>query len=129
MKKKNLIKSTFVVATLAIAGYGGANAYKKFAQNETIGLLAANIEALADDPEGQNGQYPRYINKTDKNPYKEFKSEVKVDTTGVSVSVQYSRTCTTYNTYCKNTGRENDICYQSLNGMTTDCGKWSENQL
>lgn len=123
--KKNILKSTLVVAALAIAGYGGEKAYNSYAQNEPFGLLAANIEALS-NPEGQNGQYPRYINKTDKNSYKEFKSEVKVDSTGVSVTVQYSRTCTTYYTYCKHTGKKEDICYESLNGMKTDCGDWSK---
>lgn len=90
-------------------------------------VLLSNIEALADDSESSdNNVYPRYINTTDKNRYKEFKIEGKTDSTGKTISIHYSRTCTTYYTYCKHTGKKDDICYGSLNGKATDCGSWTK---
>lgn len=43
---KKLLKSTLVVAMVAVAGYGGYKAYDGYAGSETD-LLLANIEALA----------------------------------------------------------------------------------
>lgn len=124
--KKNMMMSTFVVAALTIACYGGVKVYKAFTPDSPNNLLLANVEALSNPEGGDSGEYPRYINKTDKNSYKEFKTEVTVDTAGVKVSIDYSRTCTSYYTFCKHTRKAQDICYGNLNGMATDCGDWTK---
>lgn len=45
--KKNILKSTLVVAALAIAGYGGAKAYSTYANPMSCALFAQNVEALS----------------------------------------------------------------------------------
>ena len=46
--KKNVIKSTFVVVLLALAGFAGMKAYSIYATNGYNNLLALNIEALSE---------------------------------------------------------------------------------
>lgn len=52
--KKNLIKSTLVVAFLTVAGLGGMKAFQNQA-NEENDLLMQNIEAMCSDGEGESG--------------------------------------------------------------------------
>lgn len=56
--KKKILKSTFVVVALTIAGYGGVEAYKTYAQNQSCDLLSANIEALASSGDASEYEYP-----------------------------------------------------------------------
>ena len=46
--KKNVIKSTFVVVLLALAGFAGMKAYSIYATSGYNNLLALNIEALSE---------------------------------------------------------------------------------
>lgn len=55
--KKNILKSTLVVATLTVAGYGGVKAYKTYAKSLSCDLLSANIEALANG-DASEYEYP-----------------------------------------------------------------------
>lgn len=86
-------------------------------------LLSENIEALS---EPEDKEYPRYINVTDKSSIKEFKTEIEKDSTGLKISVEYSRKCITYYTYCKHTGKTDDICYASLNKLEKTCDSWDK---
>lgn len=103
-----------MLTAVAIAGK------RSVANNQENNLLAQNVEALADSPEDR--EYPRYINKTDKRSRKEQKVEIGKD----GIKYNYSRTCTDYYTYCKHTGKEVDICYESLNGFVTSCQTWGQ---
>ena len=53
--KKNVIKSTFVVVLLAIAGIGGIKMYSIYVTNDRNDLLAQNIEALSNDEDSNTG--------------------------------------------------------------------------
>lgn len=89
------------------------------------GLLYQNIEALS---ENENSEYPRYKNVTDKSSNTEFKTEIRIGPDSTKVSVEYKRTCTVWYTHCKHTGKEKDLCYQSLNGIAQGpCGSWEPN--
>lgn len=125
-KKIIMNKKTFYAVSIAVAVLSGYSAYNSHSKSELSDVMLANVEALADDPESSDNEYPKYINKTDKNSYKDFKTDIKTDSTGAQISIQYSRTCTTYYTYCKHTGKEGDMCYKSLNGLVTDCESWSK---
>ncbi|MCM1515492.1 MAG: hypothetical protein NC080_03615 [Paraprevotella sp.] len=108
----------------AIIGYCAYNAQSK---TRLTGMLLANVEALTDGSESFDNKYSGYINTTDKNKYREFKTEIQTDTAGVKIFIQYQRTCTTYYTYCKHTGKTKHECHSSLNGLVSDCGSWSKN--
>lgn len=121
MKTTKLLKSTLGVAAVAIAASVGIFAYEKHQQQELAmanPLLAENLAALTED----NNTYPRYKNHTDKSTNVEW--ETKVDTTGLHI--KFKRTCVTYYTYCKETGKEDDICYGQLNKLETTCGDWAK---
>lgn len=70
--------------------------------------------------------YPRYINRTDRRTYSEVKTEVKKDSAGFSVNIDYKRECVSYYTYCYSTGKKEDMCYDKLNKFVTNCGDWSK---
>lgn len=122
MSKKNIF--VVVIVTAIFISY---NAYNLSNKAELSDVLLSNVEALADGSESSDDKvYPKYINVTDKNRYKEFRTEIKKDSTSKEISIQYSRTCTTYYTHCKYTGKEGAECYGSLNGMVTDCTCWTK---
>lgn len=121
--RKKLFMLSFIAA-VAIAAVVGKKTFGSH-ENKSYNLLMKNIEALS---QGENSKYPRYINHTDKNKYKDFKVEIEGDTTGGKITTTYSRNCTTYYTYCKQTGKNDDICHGELNGMVTDCGVWSKEE-
>ena len=123
------MKKVFLFATLAVATVFnlGYIAYGKYnAMSQADKLVFENIEALSGG-ESNPGEYPRYKNVTDKSSNVERRFETRIDSSGVSIEVEFKRTCTTWNTYCKLTRRDDDICYGELNGIVTDCGSWSEN--
>lgn len=84
-------------------------------------LVFANIEALANNDVSSDA-YEKYINVTDKSSNTEFKTEISSS----GVKIEYKRTCTAYTTYCKNTGKEGDYCYKSLNGVQKTCDNWEQ---
>lgn len=84
-------------------------------------LLLENVEALARNDVGSNGEIPRYVNETEIKEHKDVK--VEIDSSGLRI--EYSRTCSDVITYCDHTGNDDDICYESLNGVETTCGDWS----
>lgn len=56
---KKFLKSTLVVAMIAVTGYGSYKAYEGYAENSN-GLLLENVEALSEEPEaGKPHQSPR----------------------------------------------------------------------
>ena len=110
--------SALSMALLAFAFYGVKH-------NDSVGedtLLMENVEALARGDVGSNGEFPRYINETEIKSHKDVK--VELDSSGLEV--EYSRTCSDVITYCEHTGKDEDICYESLNGIETICGDWSK---
>lgn len=115
MMKKKLIYCV-VFSMLFLYGLGKINFNLRQGINH---VMLSNIEALAG---GEEGEFPRYINITDKSSNTEFRTEVSVD----GVKIEYKRTCSTYTTYCKNTGDKEDICYEELNGVTTTCDSWQK---
>jgi hypothetical protein len=122
MTKAKLFALSAFAFTMAFAFYRGYQDYEN--AQEPDHLLLANIEALAQDGEGTtSGEYSRYINDTKFSSNTEFKTEVNEN----GVSISWKRTCQSAITYCKNTGDDDDICYESLNGVVTTCGEWSKN--
>lgn len=120
MKKHLLL---MIIAICAIITLTKQNSSKE-ALSE---LETANIEALSGtEGSSNNNQYERYKNQTDKTVNKEFKTEIETSDTGVKINVEYKRTCVTYYTYCKSTGKKQDICYSSLNELVTTCDKWTK---
>lgn len=115
------------IGTIAlVAGVAGLLAFGLFvgAQKDDAGedaLLLENVEALARNDVGSSGEIPRYVNETEINEHKDVK--VEIDSSGLRI--EYSRTCSDVITYCKHTGKEEDICYERLNGVETTCGSWS----
>ena len=56
--KKNIFKSTLVVATLAMAGYGGVKAYQmpiECLSGTAESLMMENVEALSNGSQGESG--------------------------------------------------------------------------
>ena len=103
LTNKIMNKKTFYAVAIAVALLSGYSAYNSHSKSKLSDVMLANVEALADGPESSDKEYPMYINKTDKNSYKEFKTEIKADSTGAQITIQYSRTCTTSCTKCKAT--------------------------
>lgn len=118
---KLLVLSALGFTMMAFAFYRGYKDYEN--AQETDHLLLANVEALAQDGESNSGEFSCYINDTKFSSNTEFKTEVNEN----GISVSWKRTCQSAITYCKHTGKEDDICYKSLNGVVTTCGEWSEN--
>lgn len=117
----------FYAIAIAVALFTGYSAYNAHNQQELSDVLLANVEALTgDESSSSNEVIPDYYNYTDKNPYKELKTELGTDSAGIQITIKYSRTCTTYYTYCKATSKKNKKCYVSQNKMVTDCGSWSK---
>lgn len=116
MKK---IKILFATAMLSLAIVGGFQAHE-YANMTTGSILLENVEALASG--GEDGKFPKYINDTKHSSNSEF--ETRVDKDGVSVT--YKRSCQSAITTCKNTRKDDDICYETLNGAITTCGEWSK---
>lgn len=118
--KKNFLKSTIVVVAVAASSLGAWRAYDAYEVTDNT-LLAENIEALSNPGDPGDGQLPRYKNKTKTQTYSETKFEYDTDSNGKKIKIEYKRSCTTLFTYCKYTGKNNDICYERLNGKVTDC--------
>lgn len=85
-------------------------------------LLLENVEALTRNDVGSIGEIPRYVNETEIKSHKDVK--VEIDSTGLRI--EYSRTCSDVITYCEHTGKDEDICYERLNGVESTCGEWSK---
>ena len=122
MKKRTLVLLSCVVLAIIPSLWIGNVCYKAAVSKEQS-LLQQNIEALTDD-ESQSGEFPGYINQTDERSIVERKFETTIDSTGITIQIEYKRTCIIWNTYCKHTGHGADICYERLNKMVTSCGDW-----
>ena len=124
MKTNKILATLSVVVGIGIASY----ALVKNGQ-EKPDRFSRNVGALTMAPEGggSTGTYKSYYNYTDKNKYTDKKVEYRKDSTGVSIKIEFKRSCTSYNTYCKHSRDKSDVCYGELNGLVKDCGEWSEN--
>lgn len=126
MRRTKLFLSAIVLFAVCLTGWTIVNNQQQREDDN----FSKNVEALTLPPEGSgetsSGVYPRYINKTDRRTYSEIKTEVKKDSAGFSVSIDYKRECVSYYTYCNSTGNKEDMCYEKLNKFVTNCGNWSE---
>lgn len=120
MKTKILLLACIAAAAISVF------VVKQISENTVMAygndMFDLNIQALS---ASENGEFYRYKNVTDNSSNTEFKTEVSTGADGTKVSVEYKRTCTVWYTYCKHTGKKNDVCYQELNGMAQGpCGDW-----
>ncbi len=110
---------------IAAALFTGYSAYNSQNSNELTDIALANVEALAESNESGNtsgNERPRYINKTEI----KTRTETSTEITDSSITIEYKRTCSDVITYCKYTGKNEDICYVDLNGILTSCEDWKE---
>lgn len=94
------------------------------------GGFAVNLNALTLPPEESGGseQYKGYFNDVKTKNYSESKFEYRKDSTGVEIKVKFTRSCVSYYTYCEHSGKKDDICYGSLNGLVTNCANWGQDE-